>query len=543
MPKTLIAHTEAPVQVAARRRLPSLALDAWLSIATVALFLGITLWWLMQDRSIPVFDAGVRLSQAIIVYEHLRSGSVGTALTTTTPYPPFSYLVGALGLWVGGLGVSPPIMAENFLFAPLLALGCYQVGRLAFGSRAGLLAVIFALGSPLLTAQFHVFMIDAPETAMVAVSVWLILASEHFSRIWVSVAAGVAVGLGMLTKEPFVLFVAGVVLVTMIRGGWRAWPGLAAFSIVVLAIALPWYVKEYSQVHALAQGATNAATNATLEHGIAPPPLSLANLQWYFWNIVDFQLYAPLFAFAIVGFIWTVLGFVRRHPVSPLAWELAIGGAVAWVGITETFVHDTRYGMPLLLYLVVFGSGWIVKLRRRMARTVATSALVLVAVVNMLGASFGIGGSWIVKLPGAKPDLLDTPGLVTIHSDNGFLVAGPHRDGDVLALMQALRRNGVRHVSWINLGPNELQPGFTSVFSDAGLTTFTLIAGLSGPSEAVASPTLTSSDATLGHGPVGHGEAPPCVSLSDGSGVWVRLGDPNGRNVKNYCPFRHPAFY
>ena len=142
--------------------------------------------------------------------------------------------------------MAPPILAENLVFATLLALGCYKVGRLAFSPLAGLLAVVFAFGSPLIAAQFHVFMTDAPEAAMVAVSVWLVIASEGFTKLRTCALAGVAVGLGMLTKEPFPIFVLGVGLVTLGRGGRRAWPGVVVFAAIALMIALPWYVHEHN---------------------------------------------------------------------------------------------------------------------------------------------------------------------------------------------------------------------------------------------------------------------------------------------------------
>jgi 4-amino-4-deoxy-L-arabinose transferase-like glycosyltransferase len=511
-----------------------------MSVAVAALFIGITLWWLTQDRGIPVFDAGVRLHQAIIVYEYLRSGNLGAALTTTTPYPPLSYLVGALGLWVGGIGIAPPIIAANLVFVSLLALGCYNVGRLAFGSRAGLLAVVFALGSPLITAQFHVFMTDAPEAAMVALAVWSILASERFSRVWISALAGVAVGVGLLSKEPFVFFVAGVVLVTLLRGGWRAWRGIVAFAAIALLIALPWYVSEFSQIHEVARGvATNQS--ASLGVAIAPHRWSLANLQWYASNILNAQLYAPLFLFFVVGYVWTIVGLVRRRAISPFSWELAIGVFVGWLGITATFPHDTRYSMPILVYLAVFGSGWVGRLPR-VWRLAATVALVLVAIANTLSTSFGLGSVVDVKLPVAISNSLSMPKALTIYSNGGFLVAAPHRDGDVLGLMRALRRHGVREVWWINLGPHEPTPGFTPDFSEGGLKVFAVIARL-GFNGFASTNELTASDALLGHGPVTPTEVSPCVTLSDGTGVWVRLGNPNGPGAKDYCPFRHPAFY
>jgi 4-amino-4-deoxy-L-arabinose transferase-like glycosyltransferase len=536
------ARSPLPAGLAARIPRPAWTTDAWMSIAVTALFVAITSWWLTQDRSIPIFDAGLHLSLTTAVYEHLRSGSIGTALTLSVPYPPFSYLVGALGILIGGVGVAQPIVAQNLVFVPLLALGCYHVGRLAFSPRVGLLAVVFALGSPLIMAQFHVTMIDAPETAMVAVSLWAIIATEGFLRLGVSALAGLVVGLGMLTKEPFAFFVIGVLGVTVLRGGWQAWRGLLVFTVVASAVALPWYVHEFSQVHALGTGALNTANQAEYRGDIAPGRLSIENLTWYFWNFINYQLLLPLFLFATVGVMWLMLGFVRRRPISRLAPELALGALVSWLGITETFTHDTRYSMPLLVYLAVLGSGWIARLRRP-GRRLATTALVLVATANTLGTSFGIGRSLQVSLPGATSSSRQKPGLLTLYSNEGFLVGGPKRDGDILGLMQALRRNGVREVAWLNLGPEEPRPTFTPDFSRGGLTAFAQIAKLTFLRETVVMSNLTQHDAVLGHGPIEAGEAPPCAKLSDGTGVWVRLGGPNRPGVMCYCPFRHPVFY
>ena len=70
------------------------------------------------------------------------------------------------------------------VFVPLLAASCFAIGRLAYGPTAGLLAGLFALGTPMLVSQMHMFMIDPAEAAMVAAGVWAILASrrEHCSR-------------------------------------------------------------------------------------------------------------------------------------------------------------------------------------------------------------------------------------------------------------------------------------------------------------------------------------------------------------------------
>jgi 4-amino-4-deoxy-L-arabinose transferase-like glycosyltransferase len=145
---------------------------AWGAIGVAVSFIAITCWWLTQDRSIPIFDAGSHLETAIYFHEQLQLGHLLEPFNNVSQYPPLAHVVGALAMFVGGVNLATPIIAENLVFVSLLTLGCYQTARLLFDSRAGLLAVIFVLGSPLLIAQFHVFMLDAPETALSVACAW-----------------------------------------------------------------------------------------------------------------------------------------------------------------------------------------------------------------------------------------------------------------------------------------------------------------------------------------------------------------------------------
>jgi hypothetical protein len=188
------------------------------AIGVTALFIAISCWWLTQDRSIPIFDAGLHLSLGYSVHHELGAGKLVNALTLSSPIRRSPISSVRLACCSGGeRGGSDRRRERRLRPAPRARL--LQGRALGFAPTAGLLAVVFALGSPLLIAQFHVFMVDAPETAMVAVSVWLIIATEGFARLGTSALAGLAVGLGMLTKEPLAIFVLGIVLVTAFRGG------------------------------------------------------------------------------------------------------------------------------------------------------------------------------------------------------------------------------------------------------------------------------------------------------------------------------------
>jgi len=414
------------------------------------------------------------------------------------------------------------------VFVPLLALGCYQVGRLAFGPTAGFLAVIFALGSPMIVEEFHEFMLDAPEASMVAVAVWAILATKRFSRPGVSALAGLAVGLGLLTKETFVLFVAGVALATAVRGGRRAWRGMAVFTAVALVVALPWYLYELPALHVLRGEAFGSSSHvSTTIPGIAPPRLSATNFEWYFWSFLNWQFFLPLFAFAAVGTAWTMAGLARRRHVSDVVPELAFGAFVSWAALTETYVHDPRYGIPIVVYAAVFGVGWISRLPRT-ARAVAATALVLVALANTLGVGFGLGET----VTSAPQDLayVQQPGAFTLYANYGFWIGPPTRNGDTLGLLQALRREGVRDIT----SYGEKEAGIE--FSPGGLMLLARIAGLHVPSKTVDPTQVGRSYAFFMHRPPERGLPVPCFTLRDGTGVWIRLGGSRGPHAWSHCP-------
>jgi hypothetical protein len=511
-------------------RLGRLSASAWVSTGLVAVFVLTTCWWLALNRGVPVDDAALHLGSSIDVYEALRSLHLARAFTESSPYPPLTELVGALGVLVGGIALAPPVIALNLIFVPLLALGCYGVACMAYGRLAGVLAVVFALGAPLVIEEFHEFMLDAPEAAMVALAVWAILATERFSRLKISALAGASVGVGMLSKETFAYFVAGMVLVAGLRGGRRAWRGLAVFAVVALAIALPWYVDQISRIGELSSEAfasSHRLSSMGLPPGVAPARLSATNLEWYFWSLVNWQLFLPLFVFSAVGFSWTVYRLARRRSVGDAELALVVGALVSWVVLTETFVHDPRYSLPLMVYLAVFGAGWVTRLATP-ARTALASALVLVAVVNSLGVSFGAGAS--VRVGSGSAVYEQQPGAFTFASDHGLWIGAPIRGGDMLGLLRALRRSGVREVRWYSEGESTLE------YSFPGIEVLAQIADLRIPARTPQLAEAGSQFAVLAHGRSAPGLPRPCIELSGRIGVWVTRGGTPAAEAWRYCP-------
>jgi 4-amino-4-deoxy-L-arabinose transferase-like glycosyltransferase len=524
----------------------------WTAIAVTAGFIVLTCWWLSQDRSIPIFDAGDHLEVALRFHAMLSSGDLLGPLRFTWQYPPLGELLGALSAFVGGVNVAPPIIGENVVFVPLLSLGCYQTGRLLFDARAGMLACVFALGSPLLISMFHVFMLDAPEAALVAVSLWLILASDRFARTDVAALAGLACGVGLLVKVQFPFFVIGVVLAALLGGGWRNRRGVLAFTAMTLVVGAPWYIAHGSELHTIL---SFAGVTPEANPGNVPPTWSLSGLSWYFWSILNSQLLAFLFAFLLVGTIWMLavaLLWRRTSASSPPSLalnaqrQLLCGVFVAWLGITLTRHHDVRYALPLLPYLAVIATGWISSLPRP-GRLLAGGTLALVALANTLGIAFGVGGSAAVALARRPPATEALPDRIVVFSDRGFLAGAPTRDGNVLGLLRALHDRGVDTVllrTSEGEQPDFSYEGLIPLATIAHLETLVeVIESSSSRGPALDTAAITATTVALIHRPISHDAPAPCTRLSDGTGVWVARRVQTSQRLELYCPTRDPSRY
>jgi hypothetical protein len=505
---------------------------AWLVVAVVG-FIAMSAWWLTRNERIPDWDDGAHLLDAVVAASQLHSFRFGALFQTFNLYPPFGHVIGALGILVAKANPLSVIMASNVVFVPLLAAGCYGVGSLVFGTPlAGLLAAVFALGTPMIVSDFHVFMLDPPQAAMVAVSVWAILASRRFERVGVSALAGLATGLAIMTKQTSVLFLAGPVVVALARGGWRSRRGLLAFVIVAGVICVPWYVDHWSQLQA--ESALWSAPNTV---GYASPDrFSTDSLAWYFWNAVNTQLLVPLVLLTVIGTFAALRGVLPRPRRDDLRVDLLAGGLIGWIGVTMLIHKDPRYSLPDLVYIAALGTGWIATIQRKPLRRALSGVAVAIALVNFFGVSIGIGGLELIKVAGHLP--ATSQNYLIYYSSAGYPDGGPQSDGNVPALMSGLHRLGYRYIT-VDDGP----VGAVD-FNQPGLDALAAMDGLA------QTPAFNPEDL----GPRGvmffvhtrvAGDPPPCTTLDNGNGVYVAVGNASVpfAAMKFVCPSHHPVLY
>jgi hypothetical protein len=511
-----------------------------LLVGVVVGFLAITVWWLTQENRVQDWDNGLHTVDAFLIHKELAAGHITTPFTEFNTYPPLGHLIGALGVFIGGFSPATVILASNIVFVPLLAAGCFGVGREVYGSdRAGLLAALFALGTPMIVSEFHEFILDPQQAALIAVSVWAILASRRFERPGVAALAGVLSGLAMLTKQTSVIFLAGPLAVAVLRGGWRNWPGIIAFAGAFAVIAGPWYAYHRQELNGLVSvhdsGAGSSAADAA--GGFFPQRLSRKSFGWYFWSTVNIQVLAPLALAVLVGTVLAIRDCLRDRSRTNLRPELLGGLFVSWLGMTLITHKDPRYSLPALVYMAALGTGWIAGASR--GRRLLQAILVAIVAINVIAVSTGLGSALRLTLPGAPR--IDT-GLaerhLTVYSPEGWLRGGPEHDGNVLALMRGLKRLGARTVTFDAASSDDID------FNTSGLQVLAIEAGLQ-PTWIYNPAGLGPHDAFLLRHVPQPGDPRPCQRLKDGSGVYVVLGNPviPFELYTFVCPGRRPLFY
>ena len=519
--------------------------EASLVVLATLIFFGVTVvWWLAADNQVPDFDMGNHLLDAFTVHAQLAAGEWTAPFTGFNNYPPLVHLVGGLGLFVGGFHTASVLVANNVVFLPLLVGGAYGAGTLAYGRRGGLLAALFVLGAPIVVSEMHEYYVDPGEAAMVSISVWAILASRRFERVGMSALAGLLCGLGMLTKQTFFFFVAGLVLMVVLRGGWRHWRGMLAFASVGGAFGLPWYIGHLTQNSALTSGATAVGSGSAPAQianlGVTPLRYSNANYSWYFWNMLNHQLLAPLTVLVVIGVVLALWRYARRRDPADLGPELLAGALVGYAGVTYITLKDPRYSLPAIVYFAVLGTGWIATARPRVRRWL-TAGVVAVVITNLIMVAGGVGGTVSFGLPGAPSTgiSLVEARTVTLFSPAGWLRGGPVKDGDLIGLLRGLKRLGVASV--------EFDGGSTDSpdFNNAGLVALGMEAGLYIPPIDNLS-TMGPLDAFVLRHAIVPGDPPPCQLLRDGTGVYVTLGNPLRHPFEEQtwtCPGRVPVNY
>jgi 4-amino-4-deoxy-L-arabinose transferase-like glycosyltransferase len=391
------------------RRASAAIREVWrhpLALALLVAIVVVDVSWIAREHRSPPWDQAHYLDVMWRYRTALNSNGLSALVHTirgTDPnhaplYPilafPFSYLFGD--------GVRSALVL-NLLLLPILVVSSGEIAASIFGSRARLLSMFLVATTPIIVGLSHEVLQDFLLTTVVAVAVLCLLKARWLTRTSACLCAGVAMGIGMLTKVTFLLYVLGPLLVcgiAYVMSVWRrAQPGTMAGSKtngfralrpgvvnslymvgIATAIAAPWYVTNWSPT----VDYLRSTTSGPLVIGVGPAnPFQIREVISFTQTVLEADLSWLLTIVGVVALLLALPRFLawtrRREDLHENLMRAAF--LVTWAGVpfsvfTFSSDHDPRYLAATLPAVAIIIAGLIIQIRRTWLRTAMVAAAV-----------------------------------------------------------------------------------------------------------------------------------------------------------------------
>jgi 4-amino-4-deoxy-L-arabinose transferase-like glycosyltransferase len=179
--------------------------------------------WIFVSTQVTIlgWDRPAHLIRTLIYNDMLQQvnlRSLFEVLTWSWNRPPLAHLTAVPLYRLFGVSTDVALM-RNAVYVVILLLSVYGIGRRMYNARIGLLAAFIVSTYPILFSISRMPYIDYALTAMAALCIYLLVACDGFRRRGYSLLLGLIIGLGILTKWPFIAFSGGPLAYVAVRSG------------------------------------------------------------------------------------------------------------------------------------------------------------------------------------------------------------------------------------------------------------------------------------------------------------------------------------
>jgi hypothetical protein len=198
----------------------------------------------------------------------------------------------------------------------------------------------------------------------------------------------------------------------MRQQSWRVVINILAAAVIAFAVCGLWYLHNWSQLH---QDLTYYSGPAAIAKG-SPPVASWSSLGFYFWTLLNYQLFVIPFLLFVVGLVYV---FARRDVAARNLYPmLLIIGAFAISAMLRN--KDVRYTLPVLPAIAVVATSWLELVARR-GRRILSGAIVVYSAITFLAVSFGtslLPTDATIGTGGTSPG-------ITFFAQRGYIIGPP----------------------------------------------------------------------------------------------------------------------
>jgi hypothetical protein len=343
----------------------------WLALL-FAVLTGLTIVWVSIDRRPPEWDHANHLERALRCQRDLGAGRAQAVLDESAFYPPLVPCAAGLLYFVfPAVALTAQAVMLGFLAVGLGAV--FALGRTLWDARAGLLAAFFFGTAPFVVFSLTNFQLDLPLAAVVALALYTLARAEEAGRPAWAAALGVVLGLGMLTKPTFAVYVLAPLLWSL-RGARRRGEGRRRLALVGLALlvatalALPWYGPRLI-------GLPLQVANRSFKQAAEAEQAAVFTSTWLLFYP---RVFPPQFGLLASGLCaWGLWAIRKDRGVRAYLWLATLAPLLVFTLIQN---KNLRYTLPILPAAALVAAAGVRALgpaweRRAVAASVAVAAL------------------------------------------------------------------------------------------------------------------------------------------------------------------------
>lgn len=174
-----------------------------------------------RDTVPSIADASGYYRTSLMLYRHLQADQTEQLIQHLFHpgiRPPLPLLVTFALFWTTGDCSETMARHSILVFFVILVCCTYAIGARLQDRPTGLVAAVLVASFPQVIGFSRIYWMDLPLAAMTSLSIWALLLTERFRRRWASLLFGLTVGLGLLTKYAFVVFIAGPFFIVLLGG-------------------------------------------------------------------------------------------------------------------------------------------------------------------------------------------------------------------------------------------------------------------------------------------------------------------------------------
>ncbi len=310
-------------------------------------------------------------------------------------YPPlFPFISSIFALLFGKAEIV--FLMTNVLFMSGIFICLYLIGYKIGDVRIGILAAYLLSLYPVFSYISRIFIIDIALCFMVVASILALIYSEGFKIRKHSVMFGILFGFGFLTKQTYIIFILGSVVVlfadSYLRGNAlirRKIVRNLLFGILIgLSLCFFWY---YSHLKQMFPVLLNAVTDSSL----VPYDIklfSLRSLFFYAWQLLDSQILLLFFLVFIFAVAFIIFNKIKNKYITIfLAWIL-----IAYFLLTFFPNKFFYYTLPYLPAIALISAYALLKIKRAHLRRILIVLVLAFGFLQFFMASY-FNGTYVKK--------------------------------------------------------------------------------------------------------------------------------------------------